>query len=144
MWFNPVVIWLLRSPFHSFMSKNTMLVVYTGQKSGRLYTVPVNYFRMAEGRGGVLLTTSKRDRVWWRSLRGGAPVEIWLQGKHVKANAEAVEDAAGVRDGLIAILESAPKLAKYFDVTLDHDSNPNPEDVARASIDLVIVRTYLS
>lgn len=32
--YNPLVSWLLRSPLHGVMSKSTMLVTFTGQKSG--------------------------------------------------------------------------------------------------------------
>jgi hypothetical protein len=40
--YNPIVIWLLRSPLHSLMDKSTILVTITGRKSGKIYTVPVS------------------------------------------------------------------------------------------------------
>jgi hypothetical protein len=35
--YNPIVIHLLRSPLHGLMSESTMLVTYTGHRSGRTY-----------------------------------------------------------------------------------------------------------
>ena len=41
--FNPFMVWLLRSPLHKLASKNTLLITFTGRKSGKKYTTPVNY-----------------------------------------------------------------------------------------------------
>jgi len=35
MWYNTLMSWLLRSPFHGLLSKSTLLVTVTGRKSGR-------------------------------------------------------------------------------------------------------------
>ena len=43
--YNPIIIWLLRSPLHSLMDKSTILVTITGRKSGKKYTIPVSYMR---------------------------------------------------------------------------------------------------
>jgi hypothetical protein len=32
MWYNAVIRWILRSPLHGLMSKNTLLVNYRGRK----------------------------------------------------------------------------------------------------------------
>jgi hypothetical protein len=74
MWFNPIMSWMLRSPLHSIVSKNMMLMTYTGRKSGKSYTTPMNYLEM----NGGLYTNSYRDRAWWRNLRGGAEVTLRL------------------------------------------------------------------
>lgn len=42
---NPVVTWLLRSSLHGILSGSTLLITVTGRKSGRIYTIPVNYVR---------------------------------------------------------------------------------------------------
>ena len=43
--YNPLVLLLLRSPLRVAMSNSTMLLTFTGRKSGRTYTTPVNYVR---------------------------------------------------------------------------------------------------
>jgi len=40
---NPLIITILHSPLHSMMSKATMLITFTGRKSGKQYTTPVSY-----------------------------------------------------------------------------------------------------
>ena len=66
MWFNPIIQWLLRSPLHLMVSKNMMLMTYTGRKSGKIYTTPMNYLAIGE----AFYTISTRERRWWRNLRG--------------------------------------------------------------------------
>ncbi len=74
--YNPMVIWLLRSPLHRFLDKNTMLITVSGRKSGKLYTLPVSYIRDGE----TLLVISQKDRTWWKNLQGGAKVTVFVQG----------------------------------------------------------------
>jgi deazaflavin-dependent oxidoreductase (nitroreductase family) len=137
MFFNPIMEWLLKSPLHPIISRNTMLVTYKGHKSGKTYTTPVNYVRD----GQVLTTTSYRNRTWWRNLRGGAPVTIRLQGADLNAHADVIEDDEGVATHLLAYLRQAPKAAKYFGVALDADGQPNQDDVATAAKERVIIHT---
>jgi hypothetical protein len=93
MWYNPILTWLLRSPFHGMLSSSTMLITVTGCKSGKAIRTPVNYVDMGE----ELLTVSFRRRTWWRNLRGGAPVTLWLRGRNVKAHSVIIEDDEGVQ-----------------------------------------------
>lgn len=79
MWYNPLLILMLRSPLHPLLSGNTLALTYTGRKSGRTYTTPVNYVRD----GDRLWATSYRTRTWWRNLRNGVPVSLRLQGREV-------------------------------------------------------------
>jgi hypothetical protein len=45
MWYNPIMIWILKSPFHKMMSGSTLLVTITGRKAQRTITTPVNYIK---------------------------------------------------------------------------------------------------
>lgn len=140
MWYNSMMKWILRSPLHGLISKSTMLITYTGHKSGKLYTIPVNYVRDED----VLSVTSYCHRTWWRNLRGGAPVTVRVQDRDLKATAEVIEDDAGVAAGLMAHLQKAPQLAKYFQVRLDANGQPDAADVARIVQDRVVVRIRLA
>ncbi len=140
MWYNAIMRWILRSPLHGLISKNVMLITYTGRKSRQVYTTPVNYVRD----GDALSVTSFRHRTWWRNLRGGAPVTVRLEGRDLKATAEVIEDDAGVAAGLMAHLQEAPQLAKYFQVRLNANGQPDAADVARAAQDRVVVRIQLA
>lgn len=140
MWFNPIMKWLLGSPLHGLVSKNTMLVTFTGRKSGKQYTIPVNYVR----EGDVFYVTSYRHRKWWRNLRGGVPVTLRVRGEKLKGIGKAITSERDVVKHLQDYLQKAPKHAKYFNVTLNPDGNPNLADVARAAKDRVGVRIQLA
>lgn len=139
MWYNRLLTTLLRSPFHALLSGSTLALTYTGRKSGKTYTTPVNYVRA----GDRLLTTSSRDRLWWRNLRGGAPVWLRLQGREVKALGQAIEDEAAVSEALFAYLAQKPGLAKYFEVALDTGGLPDRDDVARTAKARVMIQFRL-
>jgi deazaflavin-dependent oxidoreductase (nitroreductase family) len=144
MWFNPIIEWLLRSPLHFFISRNIMLISYTGRKSGQRYSTPVNYWRMSDEDGEYLATTSQKDRLWWHNLRGGAKVSLRLQGKDRTGRAEVIEDEQEVAQNFQALLIQAPHMARYFDVGLDENGQPRTDDVARTIQDRVFIKTRLA
>lgn len=139
MWFNPIMRWLLRSPLHFTVSKNMMLMTYTGRKSGKLYTTPMNYLEI----GDVIYTISSRERVWWRNLRGSADITLRLKGKEIPAQGESIEDQNQVADKLTLYLKTAPQLARYVNVRIGADGIPNSEDVTRLAQEKIMVSTRL-
>jgi hypothetical protein len=134
MWFNPIMIWLLRSPLHGLISGSTMLVTYTGRKSGKTYSTPVNY----HGIGGRLYTVSLRERAWWRNLRGGGEVTLLLRGKMAPARGAVVEDAAGVELALVDYIKDMPSAATFLKVRLLPGGAPDAVDVRRAASQRVV------
>ncbi len=138
--YNPIMKAILRSPLHGIISKNTMLITFTGRKSGKMQTTPVNYIR----EGDYITVFSLRNRVWWRNLRGGAPVTVRIKGQDLKAIGESIEDEKTVAAGLLAYLQKSPKYAKYFQVTLDPSGQPNPEEVAEAAQNRFMIRIKLA
>ncbi len=134
---NPILSAMLRSPLHGMLDGGTMLVSVTGRRSGRVYSTPVNFLRDGE----TLTIISLRERTWWRNLRGGAAVELRVQGKDLKARAEAIENEATVAEGLKLFLQLVPGWARYYQVKLDPDGRPNMADLADAAKIRVIVRT---
>ncbi len=139
-WFNPFVRILLRSPLHAVMSGNTMLVTYTGRKSGKEYTLPINYLRQ----GDALNAISSRSRTWWRNLRGGTDVTLLLQRKQRKAHAEVREDQETIIKGLKTYLVQAPQVAKYFGIELDSNGNPDDEALSHAASERVLITFHLT
>ena len=75
MWYNPIVQSLLVSPLHWFMSSNTLLLTYTGRKSGKQYQLPISYGR----EGDRIYVITHRNKTWWRNVVGGAPVTLLVQ-----------------------------------------------------------------
>jgi hypothetical protein len=118
------------------LSKNTLLLTFTGRVSGKRYTTPVNYALV----GDELLIFSRKDRTWWRNLRGGAPVVFQLQGQRLSGWGVAFDEKAEVEGGLMTYLQAAPNFAKYFEVRLDEEGHPNREDIAQAAYPRVLVK----
>ena len=139
MWYNDVMAWLLRSPMHGILDSSFMLVTVTGTKSGKAYTIPVNYSR----EGDTLTIVSLRNRTWWRNLRGGCPATICLQGKTMSGVGTVIEDDASVTANLAAYLNQNPQIAKYFQVTLDSNGQPKVDEVAQTAKNRVIVQIKL-
>jgi deazaflavin-dependent oxidoreductase (nitroreductase family) len=143
MWYNPIIVWLLRSPLHGFMSKNTMLITYTGRKSGKTYTTPVNYLVFSIGGERAYITTSQRTRTWWRNFRQEAPVGLRVQGKDLKGIAIAIEDEARVAEILRDYFKKAPQMGRYFGVHIQQNGEPNAEDIHVEAQKRVIIKTVL-
>jgi len=136
VWYNSIVKWVLSSPIHGLLRGNMMLITIKGRRSGKEYTLPVNYVRS----DSVFLVTSYRLRTWWRNLRGRAAVTLHVRGQKSKGMGEAVTAEKEVTKHLLDYLEKVPKQAKYFDVGVDSYGKPNVEDVIRAARDRVGVR----
>ena len=120
MWFNGFMSAILKSPFHEILSKNTLLITWTGSKSGKKYSTPVNFQRQ----GDKLVTTSLRRRTWWRSMRHGERVDLLLAGSHVKATAQVMETDETVKPALRAFLEASPAMSRYFNIRSDENNQP--------------------
>ena len=134
--YNPLVVWLLRSPLHHLMSGSVLLLTFEGRRSGRTYTTPVNYVREGED----LLLVAARDHTWWKNLRGGAPVGLRFRDRDEEGVAEALEGASA-EEALLSVLRAVPAYRRYWKVELGSDGHPEgPHDLARVSRGNVPVR----
>lgn len=135
MWYNTFMIWLLKSSFHGMISSSIMSINYRGRRSGKLYNVPVNYHQD----GDKLIVFSDRDRYWWRNMKTNHEVTVQLRGLERQAVAVAVDDLGEVEVRLQKYLISAPRMARYFKVSVDDEGNPSREDVAKAARKHVVI-----
>ena len=134
--YNPLVLLLLRSPLHAAMSNSTMLLTFSGRKSGRTYTTPVNYVRD----GDELLVVGSREHSWWKNLRGAAVVSVRVRGREMRGEAEAFEGEAA-EEGLLAVLRVVPAYRRYWKVELGEDDRPQePDALQRVARDNTLVR----
>jgi hypothetical protein len=83
---NPIARMLLSSPLGGPLRRRYMLVHFTGRKSGRRYVVPVTVHRSA---GELYILTSAR---WKHNFRGGADLEVTLNGRTTPMRGELIED----------------------------------------------------
>jgi len=129
---------ILRSPMHGMVSNTMLLITFTGRKSGKTYTTPVDYSQ--DGDQVTIFTHAN----WWKNLRGGAPVTLRMRGRDLQGVAEPVaEDQAAVAAGLSDHLCKVPSDAKYYGVSFDEQGNPNVKDVEKAAQTAVMIRIRL-
>lgn len=129
---------ILRSPVHGIVSKSVLLITFTGRKSGKTYTTPVDYSQ--DGDQVYIFTHAN----WWKNLRGGAPVTLRVRGREFQGLAEAVaEDKVAVAAGLSQHLRKVPSDGRYYGVTFDEGGNPRAEEVEKAAQSVVMIRTRL-
>ena len=137
-WVNRIVRSVLRSPLHRLLSGNTLLLTITGRKTGKHYTIPISYIQ-----DGNLLTCYTAS-MWWKNMRGGAPVTVVLRGQKRSGHAEAIaDDPQRIAEALTNVFRRVPRDARFSGVRLDRSGQPNPADVARAAHFLVIIRIQL-
>jgi hypothetical protein len=135
---NQVPAAILLSPLHRLLSSKRLVLTFTGRRSGKRYATPVNYLQ--RGRE-VLITT---DSSWWHNLDGGAPVQLRLRGRKLRANAEAVRDPGLVADALTAIVRDHPPYGRWAHVRVGADGTPDAADVrAEVARGRVLVRVQL-
>lgn len=135
---NPIVSWLLRSPLHALLSDSTMLITFVGRKSGRSFTTPVNYVWDDH----TLLVVSPRERLWWRNLRAGTPVTVFVQGQNLKGRGRAFEGKDAIEEGgLLTVLQEAPAYRRHWGVELDEKGQlKDPQDLLRVARTNALIR----
>ncbi len=129
---------VLRSPVHGMVSKTVLLISFTGRKSGKTYTTPVDYSQ--DGDQVTIFTHAG----WWKNLRGGAPVTLHIRGRELQGLAEPVaEDKQAVAAALTEHLQKVPSDARYYGVTFDNHRSPRAEEVEQAAQTVVMIRVRL-
>jgi F420H(2)-dependent quinone reductase len=116
----------LSLPFPTPLSKNLMLVSFTGRKTGRKYRQPLSYARD----GADLLTPGGGKWTW--NMEGGRPVRIKLRGRDVAARPELVRDPAEVERLLDVIVAGNPPAAKFIPLPRQADGRLEPTALAAA------------
>jgi uncharacterized protein len=131
---NQTIKFLLRSLLHGILSKNFLLITFTGHKSGKVFTTQVSYSQD----GDTLYIFS--HAAWWKNLHHDTPITLRLRGKDVQGLPEVVaDDKKAVAAGLMAHLRHSPYDAPFYGVTLDENKNHRPKEVeAGAQITLMI------
>ncbi len=135
---NPVVGLVLRSQLHPLLSRRVLLLTYNGRRSGRQYTLPVQY---AKTDGVLYLVPGRPERkLWWRNLWEPVTVTVLLEGWPRKGRAHALQgDPGAMIAGLRAYLERFPSAAKQLGVTREPDRSFSDQSVADACEQAVLV-----
>ena len=125
---NDLVTFLLHSPLHGLLSKQLLLLNYTGRKSGKQITVPLGYVR--EDNIILLLT----DHAWYKNLQANPQVSLHLQGKTYIGSAEVIsDDKAVVEREMIYFVKQRPGGARAYGVKMLPSGEPDLETVKQAA-----------
>jgi hypothetical protein len=89
----PVVRALLRSPLHGLLSGSVLLVTYRGRRSGRGFTLPVQYGRDEDA--FVVTVGAPGAKQWWRNFTGPRPAELLVRRRPVAVIGQVETDCGG-------------------------------------------------
>jgi deazaflavin-dependent oxidoreductase (nitroreductase family) len=149
MWFmnkivNPIVRLILRSPLHSLMSGSLLIINCCGRKTGREYSLPVQYAQA--GNIIYIVPGMPGQKTWWRNLKEAAPVKLTLRGKHLAGNAVVLKpdtEADAIMAGLDVFLRRFPAMAKVIGIWRAADGSFGAEELRLAGMKAVIIRVEL-
>lgn len=85
---NSVVLAVLRSPVHRLLSGMAIELRYTGRRSGRQFTLPVQYARTGDRL--LVAVQDPASKTWWRNFRTPQEVGLRLRGKLCQGTARVV------------------------------------------------------
>jgi deazaflavin-dependent oxidoreductase (nitroreductase family) len=114
-----------------------MLITFSGRKSGKTYTTPVNYVWDDH----TLLVVSPKDRLWWRNLRGGAPVTVRVRAWTLRGVGRVFEDEEAAEEGgLLTMLRKSPAYRRHWGAKVDEDGQFDDRDLLRIARTNALVR----
>ena len=136
---NPIISAILQSPLHWTISNQLMLIMFLGRVSGRRIMTPVAYRR--EGDTLKVLV----HRPWWKNLRDGATVTVWLQGRGLVGRSNATQDPELMLPWLRQMIEEKRRIKKVRRLGMTRlDPNRSPTDAellhAMRGVALVSIR----
>jgi len=125
---NPIMRWLLESPLHGLVDNHIMLLHFRGRRTGRAYVVAVRR-RTIDGRLGALTNSG-----WRVNFRGGAPVEVTLESKLRRGDAEPVEDPEEVARIYANLIEEygREQAGRRLGIRINVDRMPTHEELVDA------------
>ena len=137
----PLIAALLASPLHGLLSRDVLLMTWTGRKSGRRYTLPLSY---VEQGGKLYLCTRPEGSQWWRNLKGGAEVELCFRGRRVEASASILDrESPEALDGLRAFVTRNPRTGEMLYHVARDGGPPRESDVRREVANYIVVQLAL-
>ena len=135
---SPVTRFFLAGPLHRLMSRNLLLVSFSGRVTGRSYKTPVSYVRD----GGDLLIPGGGK--WWKNLAAG-PVSVRLKGEWRRVTAQVISDREVMAESLARMIDLKPIVSLFTGIRRGPDRLPDPESLDRErKRGFVVVRLHLT
>ncbi|WP_051179870.1 nitroreductase/quinone reductase family protein [Nocardia concava] len=89
---NAGIVALTKAPvIGSLMGRGFVVITYTGRRSGKTFSTPVNYWRKGDE---IIIGVGMADKKnWWRNFQGdGGPISLHLNGADRTGHAVANRD----------------------------------------------------
>jgi hypothetical protein len=135
---NPIMSLVLKSPIHSVVSNQIMILTFYGRKSGNSYSTPVSYYQ----EDGVVYCFTHAE--WWKNLDGGVSVQLFIRGEEFTGNAIPIKENREEKIiGLSKLLTAVPSDTRYYDVSLDQQGNLVQDDLERAVDNATMIKIQL-
>jgi len=150
MWFmnkviNPLIHLILRSPLHKLMSNTLLVITYCGRKTGREYSLPVQYVQA--GNTIYVVPGMPEKKTWRRNLKEAAPVQLTVRGQAMAGMAVMLKpetDSEAILESFGMYLRQFPALIKGYHIGVEADGNFNVKDLQQAARQAVIIRVEVS
>jgi hypothetical protein len=137
---NRVMSIILRLPLiNRILSREILLLTFTGRKSRKTFTTPVGYHRD----GDKLTLLTKRFRPWWRNFQTPAPVKALIAGKWISGQAQALLDESITVPIIAALMEAHEREAQIYGVKRDPNGKPDMADVRMLAPKVVVIQIAL-
>ncbi len=137
---NQLMLILLRLPVvHRVISKEILLISFTGQKSGKRYRTPVGYLK--EGNKIIILT--KRFRQWWHNFEQPAPVELLIEGRNYQGQAATLTDVEKIIPIIAHIVEAHRREAEIYGIKLLDNGKADSNSVQEIAPQLVVIQVEM-
>jgi deazaflavin-dependent oxidoreductase (nitroreductase family) len=137
---NPFVRFILGSPLHSMLDGRLILITYTGRKSGKKHSLPVQY---AESHDELIVVAGyHQHKKWWRNLLQESTINVCHRGRWSEAHAKAFDgDVEVIAPLLPDYLKRFRASARIRGFTLDSNGNiENPEKLGEEAKKTVMVK----
>ena len=134
MWYNKIMLGILRSPIHSMISNGIMILGFKGAKSGKTFSTPVNYMEI----DSKIYVMSDRTRIWWKNIKTNPEVEMYIKLESIKGSGVVYDTRDEVEDNLTLIFKHKPQMAKYLKVAIV-DGEPVLEDIKKLSDKNIVI-----
>jgi hypothetical protein len=138
---NPFTRAIAKSPLHTIISRNIIVLIFPGKISGKIYSIPVSYLKSTNKE---LFCLTEKEYIWWRNLIDYNTIQILLEGKLLNAEVEVEFE----NDDLIAEKLTAmclhSKIDAYFANVGFKNNIPVEEDIIAAASNMILIKLSIN
>lgn len=134
---NPVTIAIAKSPLHSLISRNLVVLNFMGMKTGKNYALPVSYF---EDPMGQLSCVTDRRNIWWRNLLQASNIKILYKGRLTDALVTVEHENNKIIADQLDALCSHSRIDGFFAKVGYENGKPVRNDIEKAASIMTLIQ----